>query len=424
MFGFQRFCGWMTALVVLALGTLWSPQAAMACPFCTAISQTFRQEFADTDAIIFVESADGPLPEGSTPDERPYRVIEVFKGEHLMKVGDIVASRYYSQTKSGQRFLLQGFDGPPMLWTSPQPLNERTEAYIRTVLSLPKDDAKAQLTFFQKHLYDEEPILARDAYDEFALAPYTDLLKIKDQLDVDQLLARGMNRDLTPADRKLAFTLLGICDDKRTIEPMEEMLKKRDPNDRVVLDALGASYLVVKGTEGLALIESQYLNNMELDWGSAYSLLAALRFHATELKVIPREEVVQTMACYLNNYRLADLVVSELARFEDWSYIDRLMEMYRNHPDPEGDQLRIKIVNYLRACPLPAAREAFEVCKQIDPTIVRRANTYNPRPMATSPDGNSSSMVDPSANRWLAWAVSVNSGAILLTLMWLVLLAP
>ena len=40
--------------------------------------------------------------------------------------------------------------------------------------------------------------------------------------------------------------------------------------------------------------------------------------------------------------------------------------------------MRVPIVNFLRACPLPAAKEQLAVLAEIDPDAIRRATAFFP----------------------------------------------
>jgi hypothetical protein len=67
-------------------------------------------------------------------------------------------------------------------------------------------------------------------------------------------------------------------------------------------------------------------------------------------------------------------VIADLARWEDWSVIDRLSELFEK-ADADNIFVREPVVNYLRACPLPEAAAAIAKLEKIDPEAVRRAAT-------------------------------------------------
>ena len=74
---------------------------------------------------------------------------------------------------------------------------------------------------------------------------------------------------------------------------------------------------------------------------------------------------------------MADLIIPDLARWEDWSQLDRLVAMFKS-ADAKTTYVRMPIINYVRACPLPAAKQALEEFQQIDPEAVKRSLTFFP----------------------------------------------
>ena len=100
----------------------------------------------------------------------------------------------------------------------------------------------------------------------------------------------------------------------------------------------------------------------------------ALRFLGEESETIPRERVLESLRLLLNEPKLADLVIADLARWQDWSVIKRLTTIYTD-ATPENIFVREPIVNYMKACPLPEAASALVKLREIDPEAVRRAAT-------------------------------------------------
>jgi hypothetical protein len=100
----------------------------------------------------------------------------------------------------------------------------------------------------------------------------------------------------------------------------------------------------------------------------------ALRFLGEESETIPRERVLESLRLLLNEPKLADLVIADLARWQDWSVIKKLTTIYAD-ATPENIFVREPIVNYMKACPLPEAEVALIKLREIDPEAVRRAAT-------------------------------------------------
>jgi hypothetical protein len=83
--------------------------------------------------------------------------------------------------------------------------------------------------------------------------------------------------------------------------------------------------------------------------------------------------------------RLADLVIPDLARWQDWSAMPRLVELFKT-ADEQSAYVRVHVVNYLRACPLPEAKMHLEELARIDPEAIVAANSLVPQ-AAIPPEG-------------------------------------
>jgi hypothetical protein len=74
---------------------------------------------------------------------------------------------------------------------------------------------------------------------------------------------------------------------------------------------------------------------------------------------------------------LADLVIPDLARWEDWSQIERLVRLFKE-ADEESSWVRVPVVNYLLVCPKPEAKQYIKELEKIDPDAVKRARIFLP----------------------------------------------
>jgi hypothetical protein len=385
------------AVLVLAqaIGIRANEAAAEACPFCSAASQTLRQESQSMDAVAIASlQADG---RADIDGNATFVVERVLRGESLLEKGQKVEASYFGPGKSNKKFLLLGVDPKNLVWSSPLPLSEDAEKYIDAIQKLPEDPIE-RLEFYQKHFEHPDSLLARDSYDEFALAPYEDVKKLKDKMNREQLMDWIRDPEKSPDRKRLYYTMLGICGNQDDVVEFESMIRSNDPEKRAGLDALIASYLMLRGPEGLKLIDEQFLTNRKASYPDVYSSVMALRFHGTEGNVIPKEDILKSMRHLIEAPDLADLVIPDLARWNDWSQIDRLTELFKKSND-DNSWVRVPVVNYLRACPLPEAKERLKELEKIDPKAVKRAATFfpipSPAPQPPQKDPNSSSMLIP-----------------------------
>ena len=356
------------------------------CPFCSAASQTLRQESLSMDAVaIATLVTDGRI---DIDGNATFLVERVLRGESLLEKGQKVEANYFGPGKTEKKFLLLGVDPRNLVWSSPLPLSADAEKYIEALQKLPEDPV-ARLEFFQKHFEHPDSLLARDSYDEFALAPYEDVKKLKSKMDHDQLMEWIRDPAISPDRKRLYYTMLGICGTKADAVEFESMIRSSDPDKRAGLDALIASYLMLQGPEGLELINQQFLANRKATYPDVYASVMALRFHGTEADAIPKESILVSMRHLLSAPDLADLVIPDLAR---WG----LCELFKTAND-DNSWVRVPVVNYLRACPLPEAKERLVELEKIDPKAVKRAATFFPIPTPGGPKKESEKDPNPAA---------------------------
>jgi hypothetical protein len=380
---------------VLLVGLVFSAATpvAMACPFCNAVSQTLRQEMSAMDAVVIATATQDDLTRNKEAGEVMMKVEQVLKGGEIVKVGQEVLAIYYGDVSVGRRFMLSGVDPPELQWSC-LPVNPRAEAYVVEITQL-EDDALARLRFYHKHLQDEESMLARDAYDEFAIAPYDVVKQLAPEMNHGQLIEWISDPEMATDRKRLYLTMLGVCGGEQDVPLLETMLRSTQKSTRGGLDALVACYLTLSGEQGLALVNELFLANQQAPYADTYAAIMAIRFHGTEGDVIPRSALVESLHHVLERKDLADLVIPDLARWGDWSQIDRLTELFIK-ADPDNNWVRVPVVNYLRACPLPAAKDALQKLEEVDPESVRRANTFFsiPVPVRDTESSNSALPVD------------------------------
>ena len=369
-------------LAVLAASMAMTPPLARGCPFCSAVSQTFSEEIGSMDAVVIARLVELPPPSktvaGEATREVPkakFEVVQVVKGEAFIKPQQVVETIYFGEAKKGKPFLMMAVDPPKLMWSTPLPLSQRAEGYIPKLLALPKEGSQ-RLVFFQKYLEDADEMLARDAYDEFAKAPYDAVKALKPKMDHDQLVSWIQDPDIPASRRRLYFTMLGVCGGADDVPMLESLLKSDDRKAKAGLDAMIGCYLTLTGAAGMPLIEDQFLRNKDAEYADTYAAIMALRFHGGE-DVIPQKRILEGLRHMLGRPQLADLVIPDLARWKDWSVMEQLVQLFKD-ADEKSSWVRVPVVNYLRACPKPEAKDRIKELEKIDPAAVKRANTFFP----------------------------------------------
>lgn len=375
----------VTALLVPALSQPAAAHIATNCPFCSAQSQTLSEEITAMDAAVIavLESVPTAKPGSDEVVKAKFKVVEVIKGEKLIAKKPVIETVYFGDAKSGKKFFITGVGPENIQWSTPLPLSDKAHKYLTQLTALPKAGSE-RLEFFQKYLEDSDELLARDAYDEFAKAPYDVVQALKPKMNHEQIVAWVKDTNVVTSRRRLYLTLLGVCGGKDDLVMLETMLKSEDRKQKAGLDALIACYLLLKGPDGLPLVENQYIKNAKAEYADTYAAIMALRFHGNDVKVIPKSRVVEALRHMLDRPNLADLVIPDLARWEDWQSMDKLVTLFKE-ADEKTSWVKVPVVNYLRTCPLPEAKAKIKELEKIDPEAVKRANTFFPFPTGAAP---------------------------------------
>ena len=120
---------WFKSLLVILLAVVLvsSETLVRACPFCSAVSQTFSEEMASMDAVVLgklmkLPPAPKPGEPKSEEEEVPkalFEVVTVLKGQELMGKTRTIETIYFGEGKVGSSFLIMGVDPPKLMWSTP-----------------------------------------------------------------------------------------------------------------------------------------------------------------------------------------------------------------------------------------------------------------------------------------------------------------
>ena len=329
---------------------------------------------AAKDVVVSAKLVDAPeLPEDPDADlpKATFEISKVLKGDEVLEKGMEFQALLVGRYPKGKEFLVMGLDPPQIAWTTPIKASPVLLKYLEDIQKLPESGAD-RLAFFQDYFEHEESSIAFDAYDEFAKAPYEDLIDLKNRMDRKQLLAWIKDKDTSINRRRLYLTMLGVCGSSEDGDVIEKIISEGGDANLRGLDALVACYLCIRGDAGVELIENKFLVNDKSDFTTTMGAVSALRFHGTEVEVVSRKRVISAVRKLLDRPKMADLIISDLARWEDWEATDRLVKMFKASKK-ENRWLRVPIVAFLMASPEPRAKEYLAELKKLDPGSIQRA---------------------------------------------------
>lgn len=376
-------------LIVLAVSLLVS-QVAWACPFCSAPSLTLTEQLTQADAAVLVKWVDGKPPTEKSAGSTTYSIVELSRGpKETLKKDDKLTVPRFRAGKKGDLFLLFGTKDKEIDWSSPLEVTEVTYQYIVQAPS-PEAPTAKRLAYFLKFLEFSDQLVSNDAYGEFANAPYEDIVKIRDKMDRVKIAKWINDKDASPTRLGLYGLLLGLCGNDDDAKMMETKIKESSGGFRLGIDGLISGYLLLKGEKGLDEIDRCKLKDQKVEFSETYAAMQALRFMWTFGNGrISKERLRKSMRELLDRPNLADLVVADLARWEDWSVQDRLMTLYM---EGEGDyalpSVKRAIVRYLLTAaklqPPKVQPPKVEEVKKVDVAVVANKSPADAAPAVTA----------------------------------------
>jgi hypothetical protein len=397
--------------------TLTAASIVWACPFCSVETQTLTEETRGADAVVLAKLLKEAPPNANPSDPNSgmatFQVVEVLHGQELLKGAKEISVVFFGEPNHEQTFLVNGIGKEKVDWTTPLPLSSAAVPYVKQLPTVPATGAD-RLAFFQEYLEHADPLLAQDSYDEFARAPYSEVRDLKPRMKHDRIVKWITDPEVSPSRRRLYLTMLGICGSQADVPMLETMIasdfeslkpaleqqcrtaltlggpiglpiwidavQQEERRKKLGLDALVACYLILKGPEGLDLVESRFLKNPHAEYTHIYSTIMALRFHGDEnTGVLPRERMLASMRLLLENPDFADQVILDLSRWEDWSVLDRLVTMFKT--SDEKGYVRQPVVSYLTVASEQKgevgdkAKAAIAELEALDPETVKTARS-------------------------------------------------
>jgi len=295
---------------------------------------------ADTNAVASDTTGSGPGTGATTTtvekptdaeqpagaDSKPTNTST--KSETVLHAGDHITLARYRAGKPGDLFLLMGTKGTVIEWSSPLEVTEASFQYIIQAPS-PETATAQRLKYFVKFLEFPDPMVATDAYGEFANAPYKDIAQLSQDLPREKIRKWVADPSTPPTRMGLYGLLLGLCGDDEDAKVMAEKIRQDSQDFRLGIDGVISGYLLLTGAKGLDVIDETKLMNKKAPFSETYAAMQALRFMWTYADAkIDKERLRASMRTLLDRPELADLVIADLARWEDWSVQDRLMELY------------------------------------------------------------------------------------------------
>jgi hypothetical protein len=352
---------------VLAFGLLASlPCPAPACTLCggnPATTATIRQDLGPARMVLYGTVADSRMiGNGGTTDLKIDRVLrsDPFLGDKKV----ITLPRFVPNDKRNPTKLLvfcdiaQGkldpFRGIPV--QSPALVD-----YVKGVIELDPKDRNAALVYFFRYLDHADPVVANDAFVEFAKANDAEIGQVARRLDAEKL--RKLIQDpQTPAARLSLFTfLLGSCGTERDAAYLKGIIENPTGRTANALDGALAGYIQLQPRAGWEAV-ANILRDDKRGLTPRLQALSAVRFHRAWRGKDVEREVYRSLEATLADPLIADKGAEYLREWQLWDLTDRVLGLW----DKKGFDspiFRRSVVRYALTCPKTDAARFLERLK-------------------------------------------------------------
>ena len=362
--------------------------------FCT-IGQpppTISEQLAEADSAVLVQWVSVEKEFGKKSGTTTCQIQQVMKiSKNFPKQRKITIPRRVPG-KVGDQFVLfgeEGEDGKGLEWWNSTPM--LSEAASNYISQAPAIDVAQQsrITYFLSFLESSDPVISNDAFDECANVDFKVIAQLTDQLPLEKI-REWVNNPKIPATRLgLYGTMLGLCGTLEDAKLMEAKILVQTDEFRLGIDGLMVGYLLILKDKGLDVLDEHKLANKKVPFSETFAAMQALRFMWTygAGKIAPAR-LQQSMRILLDRPEMADWVITDLARWKDWSIQDKLMAKY-GEGEYNNRPTKRAIVRYMIAAsrdhatggvPQPAhavkGQQLLDELRKRDPKAVAEAERF------------------------------------------------
>lgn len=367
-----------------------------ACPGCQLVlTPTFSERYSRSDAAVLARwvksnrvSDDGKIPASATLE-----VLQVARGGNLgAKKGQRIVLPLFLDGDGETLYFVTGIRSeknrktkPRLKWTESTEVSETAYHYITQAPS-PEVPAPKRLKYFLKFFEFPDTTVADDAYNEFAKTAFKHVRAASDAFSRKNLRKWLLDEKTPPTHIGLYGIMLGLCGTKDDLPLLEKKLRHTKDEFRMGIEGVIAGYLLIAGDNGMALIDRTKLIDRKTPFGETYMAIQAMRIMwSYGGGRVSRTRLKQSLRKILSRPLVAELILPDLARWKDWSVMDRVVKLYDDGKYDSAGYKRAAI-QYLMAAakdvpkdgkpPAPhvvAAKKHLAAIKKRDPKNYRAA---------------------------------------------------
>ncbi|MEO1993762.1 MAG: hypothetical protein ABGZ17_00625, partial [Planctomycetaceae bacterium] len=267
--------------------------------------------------------------QGDNPGRTTLEFLQLARdSRRRFKRGSRIEVPKYRPGQPGELFLLFGKGNDTLQWETPEEITETSYQYVAQSPSR-EVQATKRLRYYLRFLEYSDAFIANDAFAEFSKAPYAEVKKLASDLPRNRLRSWLFDGQVRPIRRGLYGLMLGLCGQEQDRQKMRAMIISESTEYRLGIDGVMGGYLLLAGAAGLDVIDTHQLRNREAAFSETFAAMQALRFMwSYGNQRISKDRLRQSLRILLDRPKLAEIVITDLARWQDWSIQTQLMTMF------------------------------------------------------------------------------------------------
>lgn len=257
-----------------------------------------------------------------------FEIIEVIKGDEFYIVGIILEMVVFGSVVKNEVFMILGVDFLWIVWLILLKVIECECRYMIEIIMFLMD-GEEWLGYFVNYFEDEFLMMVVDVYDEFVNVFYKDVIVIKDKMDYDKFVSWIQDFDVMVSCKCFYLMMFGICGSESDLLMFEEIICLLDCWCCFGFDVMIVCYLMLKGLEGLILIEEFFFGNLEVEYVDIYVVIMVICFYGSEEDIIERRWLFDFFELMFKWLRFVDFVIFDFVCWKDWEIMDELVEFFK-----------------------------------------------------------------------------------------------
>lgn len=366
----------------------------LACPFCGEAAPSFSEQIAAYDVVVLGKFSGGEKADRSREFAgiTQFEIVEIVKGQDsLLEKGDHVELDRYRHSEAGALVLLMANHVDKRLkWNL---FIDMTPASFDYLSNAPGQEVPTtqRLTYYIHFLEHDDQTIASDAFSEFAIAPYKDIVPLAPLMNRKKVRSWLANPK-DPADRFVRLGLyglmIGLCGQPEDADFLKSIILKNPEDYKFGIDGMTSGYLLLAGEKGFEVLENELLSLPTASYTDVFPTLQALRFMWTYSEnESSKPHLRRAMRSLLSKPQIADLVILDLARWKDWESMDKIVSFY-GKGEYDVPSIKRAIFRYLLVAErvrsidgepdqnVAKAKKYLRKLKQEDPRTAKEAQRY------------------------------------------------